>query len=248
MWAPIAAAVDTSLKRFNHSLSIWLVWFATTRPGGWVARAVADLMRDDDAAALPPPPTIGDEPVVHKALLLNHTRKKVKKVEHVPADVLNTGGIGHVHGLVDKCRSSAPTDWSTDDDVVVEIRYTLGKRKYRALFRRGTDVGKVVSRMRVSRDMGVHVGVSRAVLLDPGNWKLEGENVTVRVSKYMGPNRDCHGVPVRVRDLFPNDDHEENRTNCGALRIKYENGHESCRNYQSDEHIGAMVRMGLKRA
>ena len=138
---------------------------------------------------------------------------------------------------VTKLRSNAPAGWNATDDVTVELRYRLGQRKYRALLRSDDDVDGVVARMRVCMERGVHVGVRRAALIDHNHH--EGEDVTARVSKYMGPNMDCHGLDtVRVRDLFPRDDHKFNAMNCGLLRVMYANGEHAVFRYDSDTHIG----------
>ena len=87
----------------------------------------------------------------------------------------------------------------------------------------------------------MHVGVSHAILLDRDSMH-EGENVTVRVSKYLGPNRDCHGsTRVRVRDMFPLDDHQTNAENCGILQIKYAHGLVKTVDYMSEAHVGVTM-------
>ncbi len=214
----------------------------------WAAR-VARWVRTAD----PPEPTVEDVPRVYKVVLVNETRQSFAHMldEHVAAtdDLQNIAK----EALLRFC-THAPS-WDPDDRVQAELRYTLGKRKYRAVLRSymtPAEIENVLLRMRRSRDMGFccRVGVRNATFLDRGHDDNEkekekggrqefvGEDVTARVAKYLGPNRDCHGVRIRVRDMFPRDDHAANAENCGSLCLRDEVGRVRHVPYMSESGIG----------
>ena len=108
------------------------------------------------------------------------------------------------------------TDWR------VELRCSYGDRKCRIVLRPGDslvwpppyDTSPHVHAVRAPQ------GVLSATLL--ANTNVPGAksiDVTHRVQKYAGFNHDYHGTTVRVRDIFPMDDHDDNAERFTTLRV-----------------------------
>ncbi len=99
----------------------------------------------------------------------------------------------------------------------IEMRYMFHGKKYRAVYRHDDEqdfppkramkmviAPKVVSACLIRRADGKHI------------------DVTDRVRKYLGPDRDFHakiGLYVRVQDMFPFDDHDDNAERFEALGV-----------------------------
>lgn len=101
----------------------------------------------------------------------------------------------------DAVRSS--TGWGTPN-VRADVRYLAYGRKYRLVLRPGD-----APVFQFKKHVGGPKGVLSATLC--GRW-VTGVDVTARVLKYQGPERDFHkskGLKVGVLDLFPNDDPTE---------------------------------------
>jgi hypothetical protein len=110
-------------------------------------------------------------------------------------------------------------DW---DEYRIDVRYTYRGNKYRVLYRQDDDVP-----FPLPRSMGIVVApkLASACLVR----KDDGReiDVTERVRKYMGPDRDFykkHGLYVRVQDMFPFDDHEDNADRFQCVRLYMSTG------------------------
>ena len=110
-------------------------------------------------------------------------------------------------------------DW---DEYRIDVRYTYRGNKYRVLYRQDDDVP-----FPLPRSMGIVVApkLASACLVR----KDDGReiDVTERVRKYMGPDRDFykkHGLYVRVQDMFPFDDHEDNAERFQCVRLYMSTG------------------------
>lgn len=111
-----------------------------------------------------------------------------------------------------------PETWESDtqdatgwDRVRVEVRYRHGNGKYRMVLRPGdTCVFPPPAKPR-----GFHLAVLAASL----HGKSVDFDVTRRVLKYQGANKDFHGTRVTVRDMFPFDDHDDNAVRFSHLRV-----------------------------
>jgi hypothetical protein len=110
------------------------------------------------------------------------------------------------------------------DDWKAELRCRYGDRKCRVILRPG-DTLTWPPPYDLDPSHHIHVvrapqGVLSATLL--ANPKVPGArdvDVTRRVQKYAGFNHDYHGTTVRVRDIFPMDDHDDNAERFLGLRI-----------------------------
>lgn len=122
----------------------------------------------------------------------------------------------------------ARTEWSTFH---VELRYVYMDKKYRIVLCHGDDaVAKLSQPARHVVDRGgggrarmrMPRGVLSARLIvrnDLEDEKATDIDITSRVKKYSGPRGDFSDSPVRVRDLFPFDDHESNAERYAGVRI-----------------------------
>ena len=111
-------------------------------------------------------------------------------------------------------------DW---DDWKVELRCSYGDRKCRIVLRAGDtlqwpppfDTHPHIHAVRAPQGV-----LSATILIDPEIPGGKNVDVTHRVQKYAGFNHDYHGTTVRVRDIFPMDDHDANAERfTGGLRI-----------------------------
>jgi hypothetical protein len=88
----------------------------------------------------------------------------------------------------------------------VEVRYTFGDKKFRAVYHDRVPTDTIPPK---------HMGSAMAPRLVEA-WLVhstaaQATDVTARVRKYMGPNRDFHGsneLHVRLWDMLPFNDHE----------------------------------------
>lgn len=104
----------------------------------------------------------------------------------------------------------------------LDVRYTFRGQKYRVLYRQDDD-----AKFPLPRAMGMVIApkLINAVLVR----KNDGEevDVTTRVRKYMGPDRDFykkHGLYVYVQDMFPFDDHKDNSDRFECVRMYMSTG------------------------
>jgi hypothetical protein len=202
-----------------------------TRAGMWAVLMLARFVRwiKEEHPPRPPAPSSRDTPVVYKALAINVTRDDVVD--------LPLGGIRTAADPLHHYRENdVPSTWDLDDKVNVELRYMLGQRKFRIVLMHDMTpeaVAKAMSRMKVSPDSVAFADVVDAYFIDTDG--SPGESVTARAAKYLGPNKDCHGVRVRVSDMFPRDDHSHNAPY--VVEVVYQNGERKCLAYTSHEPL-----------
>jgi hypothetical protein len=103
------------------------------------------------------------------------------------------------------------------DKYRIEIRYTFRGQKYRVVYRHDDEVDFPLKR---SMHLVIAPRVTSACLVR----KADGKHIDVtdRVRKYLGPDRDFHskhGLYVRVQDMFPFDDHDDNAERFETLAI-----------------------------
>jgi len=121
-------------------------------------------------------------------------------------------------------------DW---EKYKLDVRYTFRGNKYRVLYRHDDDATFPLPR---------HVGIVVAPKLSSACLvrKDDGReiDVTDRVRKYMGPDRDFykkHGLYVRVQDMFPFDDHEDNSERFQCVRLYLSTGKRLEFDYESND-------------
>ena len=116
----------------------------------------------------------------------------------------------------------------------IEIRYAVNGKKYRAIVRESDDV-KFPFRKEMGINLKPTITSALLILKDTDNHDHEshgsgsgsGHDVTDRISKYFGPNRDFNhgkGVKIFVQDMFPFDDHEDNSERFSVLRLHMSDG------------------------
>lgn len=110
-------------------------------------------------------------------------------------------------------------DW---DDWRLELRCTYGPTKCR-IIARATDTLPWPPR---APSDGPHIhtvraptGILSATLLAKPGTGAKNVDITKRVQKYAGIHDDFHGTCVRVRDMFPIDDHDDNVDRFEGIRI-----------------------------
>lgn len=99
----------------------------------------------------------------------------------------------------------------------IEIRYTFHGHKYRAVYRHDDECGFPLPR---GMKLVIAPKIKSACLIRRADGKQF--DVTERVRKYMGPDRDFHsksGLYVRVQDMFPFDDHDDNAERFEAVGV-----------------------------
>ncbi len=99
----------------------------------------------------------------------------------------------------------------------IEMRYKFHGKKYRAVYRHDDEQDFPPKRQ---MRLVFAPKVSSACLIR----RVDGKqiDVTDRVRKYLGPDRDFHsklGLYVRVQDMFPFDDHDDNAERFEALGL-----------------------------
>jgi len=116
----------------------------------------------------------------------------------------------------------------------IEVRYTVGTRKYRVVIRENDDI-----QLPIRKELGIikpRIISASLVRKDTG----EEYDVTKRVCKYFGQNNDFNsgiGLKIFVHDMFPFDDHEDNSDRFSVLRICLTNGTVYEFDYESNEEI-----------
>jgi hypothetical protein len=105
------------------------------------------------------------------------------------------------------------------DEYRIEIRYAFRGNKYRVVYRRD-DGGEFPP----PRDMKMVVApkINLACLIRRGDGR--DVDVTDRVRKYFGPDRDFHSKGVKIQDMFPFDDHDDNAERFEALGVWLSSG------------------------
>jgi hypothetical protein len=118
----------------------------------------------------------------------------------LPRDAPLTGALARLY---------IPKEWG--DDYRLEIRYELKNKKYRRIVRGPlTDV-------KLDGDGSPEPRILLARLIPREDTDAIAVDVTPRVAKYAGPDR---AFPdVRLADMFPFDDNEDNATRFKCLRI-----------------------------
>ena len=143
------------------------------------------------------------------------------------------------------------TSWKTFH---VEVRYVYMDKKYRIVLRQGDDAHSRMpkpacpqssadrggSRARIRMPRGV-LSARLIVRNDIEDDKATDVDVTSRVKKYAGPRGDFSNSPVRVRDLFPFDDHESNAERYAGVRIIDAHGKASFFSYIDNDIIVVTV-------
>ena len=111
-------------------------------------------------------------------------------------------------------------DW---DDWRLELRCTYGTKKCRIVLRADDDLTWPPATTPMS---GPHIhslrapdGILSATLVAKPGIGAKSMDVAKRVQKYAGFGNDYHGTCVRVRDLFPMDDHDDNVERFVGVRI-----------------------------
>lgn len=111
-------------------------------------------------------------------------------------------------------------DW---DDWRLELRCTYGTKKCRIIVRADDELTWPPTK---TPESGPHIhamrapdGVLSATLVAKPGIGAQSVDITKRVRKYAGFGNDYHGTCVRVRDLFPMDDHDDNNDRFLGVRI-----------------------------
>lgn len=104
-------------------------------------------------------------------------------------------------------RAIIPIDFSPERRVRLEVRYTLGRKKYRRVLFHGDDVSTDPAAS--ARPFPCRANIIRARLCGPG--PDPDIDITERLRRYLGPQGDWHGNKrLLARDVFPQDRHETN--------------------------------------
>ena len=120
------------------------------------------------------------------------------------------------------------------DKYKIEVRYTVGARKYRIVIRENDDV-----KLPIRKELGLmrpRIISASLVRKDTG----EEYDVTKRICKYFGQNNDFNsgkGLRIFVHDMFPFDDHEDNAERISVLRLCMTNGNAYEFDYEKNEEI-----------
>jgi hypothetical protein len=112
----------------------------------------------------------------------------------------------------------ALTGW---DSFRVEVRYMFRHKKYRMVLRPGDACAFPPLPEPSAPACRLPQGVLSARLQGPKGSDIDSD-VTLRVLKYQGPKGDFHtglGLRVRLKDMFPFDDHCDNAARFSHLRI-----------------------------
>lgn len=107
------------------------------------------------------------------------------------------------------------------DKVRLEIRYTFRNRKYRMVLRPGDTCRWPPCEEPGAPTCRLPRGVLSARLQGPLGSDVDCD-VTSRVLKYQGPRGDFHtglGLTVKMHDMFPFDEHDDNAARFSHLRI-----------------------------
>jgi hypothetical protein len=104
----------------------------------------------------------------------------------------------------------------------VEIRYTdKENNKYRILARNESPPPTSPHPQHHVHDHIMHGprGILAASLVPMSGGEAREVDVTRRLVKYAGPSHDFHQQTVVVKDIFPLDDHDDNRTRFGGIKV-----------------------------
>jgi hypothetical protein len=107
------------------------------------------------------------------------------------------------------------------DTVRLEIRYTFRNRKYRMVLRPGDACRWPPCEEPGAPTCRLPRGVLSARLQGPLGSDVDCD-VTSRVLKYQGPKGDFHaglGLTVKMHDMFPFDEHDDNGARFSHLRV-----------------------------
>lgn len=139
----------------------------------------------------------------------------------------NEGGGEGFHREL-SCRTFRPGSWEQDtrastgwDSFRVEVRYMFRHKKYRMVLRPGDACAFPPYPEPSAPACRLPLGVLSARLQGPKGSDIDCD-VTSRVLKYQGPKGDFHaglGLRVRLKDMFPFDDHSDNVARFSHLRV-----------------------------
>lgn len=133
-----------------------------------------------------------------------------------------TGGNFHEIFPAKRCDLEsirAKLDW---EKYRIEMRYTFHGKKYRAIYRHDDEETFPPKR---GMTLVVAPKMTAACLIRRADGKQI--DVTDRIRKYLGPDRDFHSkkrLYVRVQDMFPFDDHDDNSERFEALGLWFSTG------------------------
>lgn len=114
---------------------------------------------------------------------------------------------------------AAHPDW---EDWRVELRCTYAGRKCRIVLRKDDELywpPRVTPNLHHVHNMRAPQGILSATLLGAPGTDAKNMDITRRAQKYAGFGNEYHGTTVRVRDLFPMDDHDDNKERFTGVRI-----------------------------
>lgn len=155
----------------------------------------------DEAAAFKegaPPPVCSFDVTQHLAVAA-----RTMPPEDVLADPFSA-----LQAWPDLVRASTPVDFSPERRVRLEVRYTLGRKKYRRVLFHGDEVASA-SAATARALLPCRANIIRARLCGPG--PDPDIDITERLRRYLGPLGDWHGTKrLLARDVFPQDRHETN--------------------------------------
>lgn len=125
----------------------------------------------------------------------------------------------------------------------VEVRYVYRGAKYRAVLRPGDDAEAVLPPGAAGAGGGLLAPprvVSARLQGPPGSDDVD-RDVTARVRKYQGPARDFHGWGVRLHDMFPFEDHDDDARVYSHLRIVDARARVTDLDYASNPRVGLVT-------
>lgn len=125
----------------------------------------------------------------------------------------------------------APPPWDAVEDATgwprsrLDVRYLLNGKKYRR-FCSGEQQQQPTSTSEdppvvpsMGTDRKARILSARLLPFPDGTLGAQPVDVTSRIQKCAGPNRDFGGGTVTVRDAFPFDDHDDNAARFRCIRI-----------------------------
>ena len=128
----------------------------------------------------------------------------------------------------------------------IEVRYSINDKKYRVVIR-DNDV-----KLPIRKELGVkkHDLTSALLILRDDHISMNqhgsgsgcGHDVTDRIRKYLGQNKDfnaCNGSVVFVQDCFPFDDQYDNSQRFSVLRLHFTNGKYYDFDYEQNDKLSS---------
>lgn len=108
-------------------------------------------------------------------------------------------------------------------DWKVEVRCTYGHKKCRIVLRPHDDF-TWPPRTEPQLNHTFHTlqaphGILSATLIPAEGVQSKSVDITARLRKYAGFGNDYHGTQVKVRDIFPMDDHDDNQERFSGIRV-----------------------------